>query len=178
MPRSTMGGVFAHDGVQADVVESADVRMIELRDRPRFAVEAFAEERIGCERLRKNLDGDDAVQAGIAGAIHLAHAAGSQCGLDLVRAEPAACGQRHSRSGFYSHYNQIGSSMTSAGRLSDEELLAIYDERYVDIYDPHAVQRIERLLPLFALTGREDVADFGCGNGVLLELIAPRVREY
>jgi cyclopropane fatty-acyl-phospholipid synthase-like methyltransferase len=68
--------------------------------------------------------------------------------------------------------------MEPAGRLSDEQLLAIYDERYVDVYDPHAVQRMRRLLPLIELSGREVVADFGCGNGVLLELIAPRVREY
>jgi SAM-dependent methyltransferase len=63
-------------------------------------------------------------------------------------------------------------------RLSEEELRAIYDEAYVAGYDPHAVQRMERMRPLFDLSGREVVADFGCGNGVLLELIAPHVREY
>lgn len=63
-------------------------------------------------------------------------------------------------------------------RHSEEELLAIYDQRYVDQYDPHAVQRIRRMLPLFELSGHETVADFGCGNGVLLEIIGPRVREY
>jgi cyclopropane fatty-acyl-phospholipid synthase-like methyltransferase len=68
--------------------------------------------------------------------------------------------------------------MKPAGRYSDDELRAIYDERYVDQYDPHAVQRIRRLLPLVELFGDEVVADFGCGNGVLLELISPRVREY
>ena len=65
-----------------------------------------------------------------------------------------------------------------APRLSDEELLAIYDERYVDQYDPHAVQRMRRLLPFIELTGREVVADFGCGNGVLLEIVGPRVHDY
>ena len=64
------------------------------------------------------------------------------------------------------------------GRHSEEELLAIYDQRYVDQYDPHAAQRMRRMLPLFELSGEEAVADFGCGNGVLLELIGPRVREY
>jgi cyclopropane fatty-acyl-phospholipid synthase-like methyltransferase len=63
-------------------------------------------------------------------------------------------------------------------RLSDEQLRAIYDQRYVDIYDPHAVQRIRRMLPFFDLRGHEVVADFGCGNGVLLDLISERVREY
>jgi 2-polyprenyl-6-hydroxyphenyl methylase / 3-demethylubiquinone-9 3-methyltransferase len=63
-------------------------------------------------------------------------------------------------------------------RLSDEELRAIYDQRYVDDYDPHALARIRRMLPLFALTTEAKVADFGCDNGVLLELIASRVSEY
>jgi 2-polyprenyl-6-hydroxyphenyl methylase / 3-demethylubiquinone-9 3-methyltransferase len=63
-------------------------------------------------------------------------------------------------------------------RYSEEELLAIYDQGYVDQYDPHAVQRIRRMLPFFELSGHETVADFGCGNGVLLEILGPRVREY
>src|SRR5579863_2117134 len=65
-----------------------------------------------------------------------------------------------------------------AARLSEEQLRAIYDQSYVDQYDPHAVQRMRRMLPFFQLSGREVVADFGCGNGVLLELIAPHVHEY
>jgi len=66
----------------------------------------------------------------------------------------------------------------SAGRQSDDELRAIYDQHYVDQYDPHALQRIRRLLPFIDLKGDEVVADFGCGNGVLLDLIGSRVREY
>jgi SAM-dependent methyltransferase len=68
---------------------------------------------------------------------------------------------------------QIGS-----GRRSEDELRAIYDQQYVDQYDPHAVPRMRRLLPFFELSGHQVVADFGCGNGVLLELIAPHVRQY
>jgi len=63
-------------------------------------------------------------------------------------------------------------------RRSDEELRALYDQSYVDQYDPHAVQRMRRMLPFLELSGHDVVADFGCGNGVLLELIAPRVHEY
>src|SRR6185295_20270827 len=66
----------------------------------------------------------------------------------------------------------------SSDRRSEEELRGIYDERYVDQYDVHAVQRMRRMVPFFELAGHEVVADFGCGNGVLLELIAPRVRQY
>jgi len=73
------------------------------------------------------------------------------------------------------------SDKTAYGRyphLQERELHGIYDQQYVDGYDPDAVQRIRRMLPLFALSGHEVVGDFGCGNGVLLELISPRVREY
>jgi len=63
-------------------------------------------------------------------------------------------------------------------RQTEEELHAIYDQSYVDEYDPHAVARMRRMLPFFDLSGDEVVADFACGNGVLLELISPRVREY
>jgi SAM-dependent methyltransferase len=66
----------------------------------------------------------------------------------------------------------------ATNRLSEEELRAIYDQSYVDQYDPHAVKRMRRMQPFFELSGHEIVADFGCGNGVLLELIGPRVREY
>jgi len=65
-----------------------------------------------------------------------------------------------------------------ADRLSDEELLSIYDQDYVDQYDPHAVARMRRLLPFFDLSADGVVADFGCGNGVLLDLIGARVRQY
>ena len=63
-------------------------------------------------------------------------------------------------------------------RRSEEELRALYDQSYVDQYDPHAVERIRRMLPFFDLAGDQIVADFGCGNGVLLELIASKVRQY
>jgi cyclopropane fatty-acyl-phospholipid synthase-like methyltransferase len=65
-----------------------------------------------------------------------------------------------------------------SNRLSEDQLRKIYDQSYVDQYDPHALQRMRRILPFFSLSGEEVVADFGCGNGVLLELIASRVREY
>jgi 2-polyprenyl-6-hydroxyphenyl methylase / 3-demethylubiquinone-9 3-methyltransferase len=72
----------------------------------------------------------------------------------------------------------VSSISRPAGHLSAEELRAIYGQSYVDQYDAHAVKRIRRMQPFFELSGDETVADFGCGNGVLLELIAPRVREY
>lgn len=63
-------------------------------------------------------------------------------------------------------------------RLSERELRAIYDQRYVEQYDVHAVQRMLRMLPFFDLSEQDVVADFACGNGVLCDLIASRVRKY
>ena len=40
---------------------------------------------------RKELDGNDAVQAGVAGAVNLAHAARPERGNDLVGSEFGAC---------------------------------------------------------------------------------------
>jgi SAM-dependent methyltransferase len=65
-----------------------------------------------------------------------------------------------------------------ARQYSPDELRALYDQAYVDRYDPHAVRRITRMLPRFALTGAERVLDVGCGNGVLADVIAGRVAEY
>ena len=53
-------------------------------------------------------------------------------------------------------------------RDREEALRAIYDARYVDQYDPHALRRMRRMLPFIELSGRDVVADFACGNGVLL----------
>ncbi len=74
----------------ADVVERADVRMVELRDRAGFAVEPLAELRISGEGFGQDLDGDDAIEARVAGLVDLAHAAGAEGGEDLVRAEARA----------------------------------------------------------------------------------------
>ena len=61
--------VLHHQIVGADVVDLADVGMIQRGDSLGFALEAFG-------KLRgRDFDGDVAIQARIVGAIHLAHAA-------------------------------------------------------------------------------------------------------
>lgn len=44
------------------IVQRADVRMRQLGDRPRFAIEAVTEPRIGSQEFRQDLDGDRAVE--------------------------------------------------------------------------------------------------------------------
>ena len=81
--------------VVPDVVERADVRMIERGDALRFALEARPELGIGREGGRQHLDGDGALEAGVAGLVDLAHAAGADGADDLVRSEARAGGQGH-----------------------------------------------------------------------------------
>src|SRR5580704_2734130 len=74
-----------HDEViLADIVNMRDVRMIEGGDRASLALEAFAESRLGC------LNGDATLQPCIPRFPNLAHAAGAQARLYLVRAKSRA----------------------------------------------------------------------------------------
>ena len=68
----------------ADVVERADVRMIESGNRAGLALETTAELQIGADVPSQNFDRDGPLQAGISRTIHLTHAAGAQGGDDLV----------------------------------------------------------------------------------------------
>ncbi len=77
----------------ADVVQRADVRVVELGNRARFTIEALAETRVGGERVRQDLDRDGAVETGIAGLVDLAHTAGTDRALNLVGTEARAGGQ-------------------------------------------------------------------------------------
>ena len=71
----------------ADVVEVANVRMREGRDRAGFAIEAGLGVGIGGQVHRENFYGDAAVEAGVLGAIDFAHAAGAERAEDLVGTE-------------------------------------------------------------------------------------------
>ena len=81
--------------VRADVVERADVRVRERGDRAGLALEAHAAVRIGAQFGGEDLDGDRAVEAGVAGLVDLTHAARPNGGEDLVRAEAGAGGEGH-----------------------------------------------------------------------------------
>ena len=80
----------------ADVVEGADVRMVELGDGFGFALETGLELGAFGEVLGKDLDGNGAVEAGVRGFVDLAHATGSDGSEYLVGAEPGSGGEGHS----------------------------------------------------------------------------------
>src|SRR5439155_23089118 len=96
----------------ADVVQRADMGMIEGGDCAGFAIESIAELRVARQPGRQDFNRDDAIQARIAGAIDFAHPAGPNGRKDLVRAEAGA----HSEGHFFSAAVQL--SVTSSGTLS------------------------------------------------------------
>src|SRR5262245_66030664 len=72
-----------HQVVAADVVQRADVRMIEARDRSGLTFDGRAGH-------AKPLDGDDPVEPGVAGFPDVSHAAGADAAEDHVWADLAS----------------------------------------------------------------------------------------
>ncbi len=87
----------ALDRRAADVVDRADVRVVEGRDALRLALEARAELRVGREQRRQQLERHVAIEPRVAGAVDLAHPARAERSHDLVGAQPARRGQARRR---------------------------------------------------------------------------------
>ena len=104
--------VFHHQEVDvvlgADVVEHADVGMVAGRRWCGLRARSAAEFRVGGEMSGQNLDRDDAIEARVAGAIHLAHSAGTERGLNFVRTEFCARGQGMCRRNYSLYRSGIG----------------------------------------------------------------------
>ena len=78
----------------ADVVNRANVWMIERRSGARLALEAFPRV-IRRKRLGQNLNCYVAMQPRVPGTVHLSHPALADGRKDFVRAELVACRERH-----------------------------------------------------------------------------------
>ena len=76
-------------------VDRADVRMIQRRERPRFALESRQPRRVAGERLRQHLDRDLAAELAVARAVDLAHAADADQRLQVDSRR--ACGRSCAR---------------------------------------------------------------------------------
>ena len=81
----------------ADVVNTADVRMVQRGDRPRLALEARPRLGVAGEFTSEDLDGNSAIKASIAGFVDLARAAGAKRGDHLIGAESNAGVEGHAR---------------------------------------------------------------------------------
>jgi hypothetical protein len=86
--RGQCGGLF-------EPVDLCDVRMIERREHPGFALEPHEAIGVGSERLRQDLQRDLAVEPRIPRAIDLPHPACPERAEDLIRAEPSTSGEAH-----------------------------------------------------------------------------------
>ena len=84
--------VVKFGGQMADVIQHADVRMIQAGNRFGFALEALLSNRIIRKLRRQDLDRHRAFQPRIPRAIHLAHAARAQRGDDLIRTKSVPSG--------------------------------------------------------------------------------------
>ena len=73
-----------HQVVRANIVERANVRMVQRGNRPSFELKSLA------IAFGGNLDGDYAAQSGIDGAIYGAHATGADLGFDFIWTELGA----------------------------------------------------------------------------------------
>jgi hypothetical protein len=78
-----------------DVVECADVRMVERCDGSGFTLEPLTASGIGSNVRRENLDCNCATQAGVAGFVYLTHAPCANGAEDFIRAEATSGCQRH-----------------------------------------------------------------------------------
>ena len=56
--------------------------------------------------------------------------------------------------------------------------LELHSGAYVEDYERKPLSRLERLVPLMHLGPQDLVADFACGNAMLLPLIHDRVAQY
>src|ERR1019366_9276999 len=85
-PRSLAFDQLHNEIIGADVVQMANIGMIERRHRARFALESFA------ELFFRELDRDVAIQACVACPVYLAHSTCANGHEDLVRAYSITCG--------------------------------------------------------------------------------------
>lgn len=64
-------------------------------------------------------------------------------------------------------------------KKSSAQLKELYGKEYVENYvETHSLYRIERLMKYIHLNSNYQIADFACGNGMLMSLVAPKVALY
>ena len=79
----------------ADIVERADMRMVESGNALRLTLEAFSKHRIDSQRRRQDLDGNDTLESRIARFVDLAHPTSTERRQDFIRSESGSGGERH-----------------------------------------------------------------------------------
>jgi 2-polyprenyl-3-methyl-5-hydroxy-6-metoxy-1,4-benzoquinol methylase len=61
---------------------------------------------------------------------------------------------------------------------SKQELLELHNKNYVNRFKAQKIIRLKRLIKFVTLDSSFKIADFGCGNGLLMELVASKSESY
>ena len=85
--------------VLADIMERADVRVVQAGDHSGFAFEPLARLRAVQNPVRQHLHRNSSVEPNITGPIDLTHAARAERGLDLVPAQASTRDNGHAKAG-------------------------------------------------------------------------------
>ena len=91
-------------------IERGNVWVIQRGEHLRFALEPRRAVGVECPRLRQDFDRHLAPELRVPRAVHFAHAAGTERGLDLVRAEASAADKTH----FFSPACQLRTTVIGA----------------------------------------------------------------
>src|SRR5471032_2285811 len=76
--------------IGADIVDGADIRVVERGGRPRFPLETIKRLRRRGDSVRQNFDGHHPLETRVRGPIHFAHPAGTERADDFVGTESSA----------------------------------------------------------------------------------------
>ena len=104
----------SHTALLADVVEMADVGVIQRRDGTSFSLEAGVSFGFFGKMFGEDFDGDGAVKASVARGVDFAHAPCAEAGLNFVWAEFAAGSEGHLASESIAHCAQRGRNQKPA----------------------------------------------------------------
>jgi 2-polyprenyl-6-hydroxyphenyl methylase / 3-demethylubiquinone-9 3-methyltransferase len=63
-------------------------------------------------------------------------------------------------------------------KYSKEEIRNMYDASYAESYNKQDTVRIERFLKHFEFNPTDIIADFACGNGLLLQIVHDKIKHY
>lgn len=61
---------------------------------------------------------------------------------------------------------------------TERELQGLHGAEYVAAFAKTSPYRLERLVDSIVMDAEDEAVDFGCGDGMLMPLVAPRVKRY
>src|ERR1700739_2237981 len=103
----------------ADVVERADVGVIQACNGSSFPIESFTQFGSAGEMIRQDFDRDDSIESCVFFAINFAHSTSANSARDLIWTEFRASGERH----LFNPAVQFKTTVMGAEVTSDESSL-------------------------------------------------------